>query len=318
MTEQSIYLLNPARDRLPEGVVLACPLREKMQAISDKTALCRLAETLQVPIPKTLYLAGATDLPDALGEIDRYPMVVKPALSRTPERQGFLAGGVMYVSSRDELEKLYATSPILRYPSMIQEKIIGPGTGLFTLYDKDRHLALFSHRRLREKPPSGGVSVVSESAPLDEEMVDAAGRLLSAVGWTGVAMVEFKRDQRDGKAKLMEINGRFWGSLQLAIVCGVDFPALLLDYLQGEKPLAPVANYLVGHKLKWFFGTLDHLLIRLRSSRQGLNLPPDAPSKGRALAEFLSVWERNASFDVFDRDDIWPFLFEGRSYLSGQ
>lgn len=318
MTEQSIYLLNPARDRLPEGVILACPPSEKVQAISDKNSLFRLAETLQVPIPQTYYLASASDLPGIIDQIDHFPMVVKPALSRIQVGQGFIAGGVRYVNSRAELEQLYATNPVLRYPSMIQEKIIGSGTGLFTLYDKDRHLALFSHRRLREKPPSGGVSVVSESVPLDEEMVDIAGRLLSAVGWTGVAMVEFKRDQRDGKAKLMEINGRFWGSLQLAIACGVDFPALLLDYLQGEKPLAPVANYLVGRKLKWFFGTLDHLLIRMRSSREGLNLPPDAPSKGRALAEFLSVWEMNASFDVFDRDDIWPFLFEGRSYLSGQ
>ena len=203
----------------------------------------------------------------------------------------------------------------LRYPSMIQEKIIGPGTGLFTLYDKDRHLALFSHRRLREKPPSGGVSVLSESVPLDEEMVEAADRLLSAVGWTGVAMVEFKRDHRDGKAKLMEINGRFWGSLQLAIACGVDFPGLFLDYHQGKRPAETIRDYRVGHRLKWFLGTLDHLLIRLKHNRAALNLPPDAPSRIGALAEFLKIWGGDSSFDVFDQNDIGPFLFEARSYV---
>ena len=159
---------------------------------------------------------------------------------------------------------------------MIQEKIIGPGTGLFTLYDTNRHLALFSHRRIREKPPSGGVSVVSESVPLDKEMVAAADKLLSAVGWTGVAMVEFKRDLKDGKAKLMEINGRFWGTLQLAVSSGVDFPVLLLEYLQGKPPADPIANYEIGHKLKWFLGTLDHLIIRLKNRDIDLNLPPNS------------------------------------------
>ena len=57
---------------------------------------------------------------------------------------------------------------------MIQEKINGPGTGIFTLFDKNRHLTLFSHQRLLEKPPSGGVSVISESVPLDAELVEAA------------------------------------------------------------------------------------------------------------------------------------------------
>jgi predicted ATP-grasp superfamily ATP-dependent carboligase len=315
MTDQSISLLNLVRDGLPKTTVLACPNAEVMQAVSDKTRLFQLAESLNVLMPKTFYLAGADDLSANIRKIDRYPVVVKPALSKIPEGEGFLSGGVRYASSREELEQLYEISRVLRYPSMIQEKIVGPGTGLFTLYDNNHHLALFSHRRLREKPPSGGVSVVSESVPLDEEMVQAAGRLLSAVGWNGVAMVEFKRDQRDGKAKLMEINGRFWGTLQLAIASGVDFPSLLLDHLQGKDPLFPIRDYRVGHKLKWFFGTLDHLLIRLKYSEEALNLPSGSPSRWQTMVDFFRVWEKNTSFDVFDRTDLRPFWFEGLSYL---
>lgn len=315
MTEQSIHLFNGDRGMLPQGTILACPPADLMAAVSEKSALCALAEKLHVPIPQTLYLANAGDLAAVIGSIDRYPVVVKPALSRRQDGDGFLSGGVRYAATPAELEELYATSRVLNYPSMIQEKIVGPGTGLFTLYDGDRHLALFSHRRLREKPPSGGVSVVSESVPLDQEMVAAAGRLLSAVGWRGVAMVEFKRDQRDGRAKLMEINGRFWGSLQLAIACGVDFPALLLDYLQGDGPRTPAADYRVGHKLKWFFGTLDHLLIRLRHSDERLNLPAGFPSRLQAVTDLLRVFEANTSFDVFDRHDPGPFRFEARTYV---
>ena len=317
MTEPSICLLNSFRASLPTEVILACPTAEKMAAVSDKFNLCKLAEKLNVPIPKTLYLSSPDDLAAQLEIIDHYPVVVKPALSKIPVKQGFLSTGILYASSRAELEQLYATESALLHPSMIQEKIIGPGTGLFTLYDSDHHLALFSHRRLREKPPSGGVSVVSESIPLDEEMVAAADRLLSAVEWRGIAMIEFKRDRRDGKAKLMEINGRFWGSLQLAIACGVDFPSLLLDYLDGTKPPDPIYNYRVGHKMKWLIGTLDHLLIRLKNSDETLNLPPDFPSKWRSTLDFLKFLEKDTSFDVFDKNDIAPFWCEICSHVGG-
>ncbi|MCK4536461.1 MAG: ATP-grasp domain-containing protein [Desulfuromonadales bacterium] len=315
MTEQSIHLLNQDRGRLPGRAVLASPPAAKMQAVADKVSLFQLAEKLGVPVPRTLYLTGPEDLAARVCEIDRYPVVVKPTLSSIPEVQGFISGGVRYAKSQGELERLYGTQKALRYPSMIQEKIEGPGTGLFSLYDNDRHLALFSHRRLREKPPSGGVSVVSESVPLDEEMVDAADRLLSVVEWSGVAMVEFKRDLRDGQAKLMEINGRFWGTLQLAIACGVDFPGLLLDHLQGNTPPSPIRDYRVGYKLKWFFGTLDHLLIRLKYSGEKLNLPSSSPSRQQSIIDFLKVREKNTSFDVFERNDPGPFWFEGRSYI---
>ncbi len=315
LTEQSIYLLNDARDRFPPGTLLACPPAAKMRAISDKSILFRLAESLGVSIPRTLHLRGPDDLSRVMGEIDGYPVVVKPALSKIPVPEGFLYANVRYAGSADELERLYASSEALRYPSMIQERIVGAGTGLFTLYDGKCHLALFSHNRLREKPPSGGVSVVSESVPLDREMVEASQRLLSAVGWSGIAMVEFKRDQRDGRARLMEINGRFWGSLQLAIACGVDFPALYLDFLLGKSVPQPPAGYKVGHKLKWFLGTLDHLLICLRHSPEKLNLPQGSPSRARCFLDFLKLWEKDTSFDVFDVKDPAPFLLEVRSYL---
>ena len=317
MTEVSIHRLNSVRDRLPPDCMLACSSTEKMSAVSNKFDLFHLAEGLDISVPGTRYLTSPDDLPGEIAVISGYPVVVKPSLSIMPQGNGFLSGGVKYAASREELEHLYATSEILQHPSLIQERIQGGGTGLFTLFDRDRHLALFSHRRIREKPPSGGVSVLSESVGLDEEMVEHAEKLLSAVGWQGVAMVEFKRDNRDGKAKLMEINGRFWGTLQLAIACGVDFPGLYLDLLQGRKPERAIREYRVGHRMKWFFGTLDHLLIRLKNKDASLNLPPGAPSKTRAVMDFLKIWERNTSFDVLDRKDLRPFLFESRSYLKG-
>ena len=81
--------------------------------------------------------------------------------------------------------------------------------------------------------------------------------LLRALGWEGVAMVEYKRDVHSGEHVLMEVNGRFWGSLQLAIDAGVDFPSLLARVALGEKP-APVTRYRLGVRTRWTLGDLDH------------------------------------------------------------
>lgn len=315
MTEPVVMALAEHRDLLPAQTILAAPDLKQIKAVFDKYAVFQLAQQVGVAIPQTVFVHGRKDFSEKAATLTAFPVVVKPCMTNIPTKDGFLSTGVMYANTPEELNKLYQTTEALNFPSMIQEKIIGPGTGLFTLFDKNKHLALFSHKRLREKPPSGGVSVVSESIPLDPEMVAAAQKLLSAVGWQGVAMVEFKRDSRDGKAKLMEINGRFWGSLQLAVVCGIDFPTLLLGYLQGVNPPTALRGYILGHKLKWLLGTLDHLLIRLKNCDKTLNLPSNSPSKWQALVDFLRFTEKNTTFDVLDWNDPSPFFLEVRSYI---
>jgi len=313
-TEQSVYCLSEARERLGKGVVLACAPSDMMEAISNKYKLFQMAERLGVGIPNTIYVKDSDDFLEKSTRISGFPVVVKPAFSKIKDGDKIISTGVMYASNRDELSLFYETRPALRYPSLIQELIVGEGTGLFTLFDRDRHLALFSHRRILEKPPSGGMSVLSESVPLDEEMVDSAGKLLSEVGWEGIAMVEFKRDIRDGRAKLMEINGRFWGSLQLAVSSGVDFPALSLDYYLGRKPDTLLSDFTVGQRLKWFYGILDHLIIRLKNGGSPFNVSPGIPARWKVAVELLKIGNGRSS-DVYDSNDIRPFISESKMYL---
>ncbi len=76
-------------------------------------------------------------------------------------------------------------------------------------------------------------------------------------------MLEFKRDARDGTAKLLEINGRFWGSLQLAVDAGIDFPYLLYR-LAVDGDVEPAFSYREGIRLRWWLGDVDWLSLRLR------------------------------------------------------
>src|SRR6185503_13112360 len=108
-------------------------------------------------------------------------------------------------------------------------------------------------RRIREKPPSGGVSVYCESIAIPQDLEASSGLLLNRLGWNGVAMVEFKLDREAGKAYLMEINGRFWGSLQLAVDAGVDFPRLLVEAALGKRHEVPILGG-SGVRSRWEWG----------------------------------------------------------------
>jgi len=128
-----------------------------------------------------------------------------------------------------------------------------------------------------------------------------------------VAMLEFKIDRRDQRPKLIELNGRFWGSLQLAIDSGVNFPHLLYRATRGEKIKSDSA-YRIGMKSRWLLGDLDQLWITLKQS-PGNGPPRNRVSRLRACSEFLKFWEQNLRYDIQRWDDRGPGWFECKDYL---
>jgi predicted ATP-grasp superfamily ATP-dependent carboligase len=189
--------------------------------------------------------------------------------------------------------------------------------GIFLLIWDGEIRARFAHRRLREKPPAGGVSVYSESTAADADLVARSRGLLERLGWQGVAMVEYKVDRATGTPYLMEINGRLWGSLQLAIDAGVDFPALLVSWALGEHP-ATVSSWRSGVRLRWEWGNVDYLVTRIRRSNTELSLPPDAPGPWGSLRESGLVWRPGDRLEVLRARDPAPFLLESWRWLRNQ
>jgi predicted ATP-grasp superfamily ATP-dependent carboligase len=244
-------------------------------------------------------------------------VVLKPARSVVAAPGALLKLRVLHAAGPAELREAARRLPPEAYPVLVQQRIVGPGTGVFLLRWDGLPRARFAHRRLREKPPSGGVSVLSESVSLDGEpdLPERSLALLAAFDWQGVAMVEYKRDARTGVPYLMEINGRFWGSLQLAVDAGVDFPALLLDCVAGRAPAAAPA-WAAGRRLRWFWGDVDHLLARLRHDARALSLPPRAGGRARALLDFLAgTWRPGQRGETLRLADPRPFLREGAQWL---
>jgi predicted ATP-grasp superfamily ATP-dependent carboligase len=281
---------------------------DSFRALSDKAALAGRAAACGIAFPAH-FTVTADDPAGAIPADVCFPVVVKPARS-VGEAAGVRGKfGVVHAADVDALHAAIASAPAAAFPLLVQQRVVGPGVGIFLLVWDGRCVATFAHQRLREKPPSGGVSVYAESIPADPALVERSARLLRDLGWQGVAMVEYKIDAATGTPYLMEINGRFWGSLQLAIDAGVDFPALLVDCALGRPVDGALPMARAGVRGRWWWGDVDHLVARLRRSPAELSLAPGAPSRARAALAFLATGPavRDA---VLRLSDPVPFVFE--------
>lgn len=316
VTDASLFALLPRRERLAPAR-LPWPALEVVRAVADKRLVMEMAPRAGIGVPRQVVLQNQGALAELAGDEIVFPLIVKPARSVVEGPTGRMKIGVRFVADRAGLEQALLPLPEAAYPVLLQQRIVGPGIGVFLLVWHGQTRAVFSHRRLREKPPSGGISVYRESIAADPGLVAKSRALLDAFGWEGVAMVEYKVDAKTGVPYLMEINGRFWGSLQLAVDAGVDFPRLLVDLALGRDPGAP-PDYRPGVRSRWWWGDVDHLLARLRRSRAELSLAPDAPSLGRAVAEFLVPWRPEDRSEILRVSDPFPFFRETVNWFRGR
>jgi predicted ATP-grasp superfamily ATP-dependent carboligase len=299
---------------------IALPFADLVRArqASDKALLTSLAPTVGIAVPEQLKLGSPAERATLDVERLKFPIVLKPSRSVATDSAGRqFKLGVLHAAAPEELERALDRIPEAGYPVLLQQRIVGPGVGIFLLVWKGETIAVFSHRRIREKPPAGGVSVYRESIAADPALVARSRALLDLLQWEGVAMIEYKLDGNDGTPYLMEINGRFWGSLQLAIDAGVDFPALLVDLALGKK-VVTTTRYRTGVRSRWWWGDVDHLLARLRRSDARLALPPGAPGRFATLARFAVLWRPGDRNEIFRWNDPRPFFRETLQWLRGR
>lgn len=309
ITEKSLRALLPFRHELRDTRI-PFPSAEVFARVSDKSEVLRTAGEIGIQVPRQWLVESPSVQPDDMVPGGHYPLAIKPTRSVVGPGEGGGGAPVRYASSSRELREQVARVPGSAFPVLIQERIHGTGAGVFLLIWEGELRAIVGHRRIREKPPSGGVSVVRQSTAVDPELADHSMRLLSALGWrNGVAMVEYKVQEGSGIPYLMEINGRFWGSLQLAVDAGVDFPTLLLACSGGEAPEGVVVGR-PGVITRWELGDLDQLLLRLLRTRDALDLPTDASGRFRSLLDWLKDFRPGVRNEVFRLRDPGPFGVE--------
>lgn len=242
VTDDTIVPLLATGVTLPAGCVLATADATAVDRAGSKVETVHLARSLAVPVPDC-EVADGPDLARGCTARLGTPVVVKPDRSRVVDGAGRLRrGSVSYAWSDDEAARAVEAAG---QRVLLQRHHPGVGVGLGLVLDHGRPVAMVQHRRIHEVPVSGGASSRRETVALDDDLVGPALDLFSALGWTGAAMAEFKVGP-DGPA-LMELNGRLWGSLPLAVRAGCDIPGHLLAVHRGTAlPAEPDTGYEVG------------------------------------------------------------------------
>jgi len=286
ISDECFRLISKHKDTLSKYTKVPVPDYSIWMRARDKAETLKLAIEQGIPCPQTRFITDLKQVQEIGDEMD-FPLVIKP-------RQSCGSRGIVYVHTKKELldnyERIHA---VYSFP-MIQEFIPAGGNayGVSLLFNKDAEpRAIFAHKRLREFPVYGGPSTLRESVH-KPELVEMSIKLLKSINWYGVAMVEFKEDPRDGRCKIMEINPRFWGSLPLSIVAGVDFPYLLYE-MAVNGDVKPVMNYPEGIRCRWLLlGDILHFLTN--------------PNRFKMKPSFFSFSKNNRQDDFISWKDPGP------------
>jgi protein-tyrosine-phosphatase/predicted ATP-grasp superfamily ATP-dependent carboligase len=281
-------------DELGSLLQVGCPPPFSVERVLNKSLTLETAQSCGIRVPFTCTVANVAELESIAPQL-RFPVVVKP------EKKGASTFRVFYFSTLPELSsalKSHDWGSVL-----LQEYCPGVGWGVEILIHKGECVATFQHRRLKEAPATGGVAILAIAEEPDPELLRSSLKLLRALDWEGVAMVEFRVDRETGSSVLMEVNGRFWGSVSFPIAAGVDFPFYYWQLLHGEQPRVPVRDS-VGLRWRWSPGYLDRMQSIL-FERAGIVGPKRSMSR--------ELLQTGADFSPFVKEALWswsdPFPF---------
>jgi protein-tyrosine-phosphatase/predicted ATP-grasp superfamily ATP-dependent carboligase len=297
-SDKSLVPLFPWRSEVEALARFAVPDEDGFRVAYHKDETVRLAGELGVTVPRTEVLRTPDDLANFQPPV-RFPVVLKPACSVLPGVVGRNEVAIAYSA-----EELGRRLPALlrRGTVLVQEFCPGHGVGLSVLARRGEVFAAFQHERVHE-PPSGGASSYRKSVSLSAELLDAARRMCTALRWTGPAMFEFKVDPDRGRAVLMEINGRLWGSLSLAVQAGVDFPRLLHDLYVHDR-ITPTFDYQVPFYVRHTTRDLYWLRDNRRTPRGRKDLL--RRSAGQLLGEVGHILRGREGYDLESLSDPLP------------
>lgn len=214
------YIFKNKAEIINKGINISFPSSKSFEIAFSKELTTKHASTINIKTPKTWFIESLNELENFSYDFNN-KLVIKAKYEMG-------VNVVIYVNDIYELKSAYlkvCEKYSWKKPEqlpLIQEYIDGKGMGFFGYYKNGKLLAHFQHERLREYPITGGMSVCAISSR-NLEIYNLGKKLLDSLNWNGVAMVEFKMN-KNNVPYLLEINPKFWGSIELAIECGAEFP----------------------------------------------------------------------------------------------
>ncbi|NOZ22675.1 MAG: ATP-grasp domain-containing protein [Planctomycetes bacterium] len=264
----------------------------------DKFKTCELAAALGIPIPPYVIVSRTSEVDSVLRKL-QLPVVLKPRASYR----------LRDLSNRRHVRKAYTKEDLEAYLKtmlpegkvLVQQSVPGSGVGVEVLAHEKEILLAFQHVRIHESLMGGGT--YRKSVPVQPELLDAVAKLVRALNYTGVAMMEFRVDFRTGGWFLLEINGRFWGSLPLAVAAGADFPYSLYQLLVEGKRDFP-QGYRKGIYCRTVFADMRWMRQDLKAGRS--DKTRCGFSFWQAMGEAMNILTFQERTDTFAADDLKP------------
>jgi predicted ATP-grasp superfamily ATP-dependent carboligase len=310
VSEGNLMWLDHERARFSPQVGLAVPNGPALRSVLDKSQTLAAARALGMAVPRTDEPASLADV-EALAASFPFPAVLKwkdaNGVAGALAKAGLPLHKAEYVYTAAELLEVGQRYAAIGQWPLVQQYCAGQGLGQFFFMHQGQVVRRFQHRRVAEWPPEGGYSSVCDAVPLDRhtDLQAQSVALLQALGWEGVAMVEYRHDPATDRAVLMEVNGRFWGSMPLAVAAGAGFgrlahaAALQQPLPELQAPLSQLRCRMVATEIK----RLRRLWLqpRLIVDRQ-FEVRPMAET-GRFLADYFRP---NVRYFVWSADDPRP------------
>ena len=294
-----------ARQRFEPLATLAVPDDFAFEHTYRKDKTLEMASGLGVPLPRGIFVHDSAALAALRDSGLKLPVVVKPVSSKIWRDGRRMDKSVRLARSWEEAEN-YGAELLEIGGAIIQNAFRGIGVGQEFLADRGEILTALQHERVHE-PLGGGGSYYRRTVPLDPEMLRHSRRMLEYMRWTGVAMIEYKLNRETGEFTLIEINGRFWGSLPVAVSAGADFPADLYNLLvKGMRPAhttyrVNVYNRNLTSDLFWF-------AENWRADRTNPHLM--AVPRLRAVLEWFNILTGREHWDTLTLDDPRPGIVD--------
>ena len=308
VTESSVIALDEYRDMFNGITTLALPSRESLQVALDKRRTDVVTKRLGIPMPRGIDPAS---IDEALAFSDEvgFPLVMKPSGQRI---YGAATGGfsfkAIYVHDRTVLlDYLTKFEKGGAFP-LLQQYCPGVKVAHQTLSTRGKLAYIYQYKGAREFPLTGGISSLYESQRVDPRLRDWTERLLGDIGWDGVAMPEYKFDERTGSAVLLELNGRFAAPVAGAIDAGMNFPHSLLTYMKTGTPAPMPADYPIGKRMRYLRGDLEGLWMLASGDTDGALW--SLPSVAAAARNVLAAASPSVKSEMLAMDDPLPGIVD--------
>jgi protein-tyrosine-phosphatase/predicted ATP-grasp superfamily ATP-dependent carboligase len=317
ISEAAIVAAAAHRERIEQTSVVLAPASNALKYSLSKYWASKAAVLAGLLIPQTLFVAsGSGDWQtEGLDELE-FPVVVKTD-NVLLNAEAYDKGRTRTVHCKEDLQLLLDEAREQGRSVIVQQRVPGFGAGAFLLRLDGETLLEFAHERVHEVPYSGGWSAVRRAAD-DPAAIAAGKRLLQAIDYDGVAMVEFRKTQ-NGDLLFMEINGRLWGSLALALHARRDFPAVWVrrrDRRLVSPPAAPTSKPRAVYCSNRYPGEFGFLLSVLRARGGGTDAAA-RPSLSRALREVVKYSiDPRVKHDHFWWTDPLPGLRQGAKFVA--